>query len=52
MSNLYKVSSVFNICLPLTKQVNYKVLKQKSEKLGTFVIAEQSDWSKGKFLLR
>ena len=28
-----------------TKQVNYKVLKLKSEKLCTFVIAEQSDWS-------
>ena len=28
-----------------TKQVNYKVLKVKSEKLCTFVITEQSDWS-------
>ena len=35
-----------------TKQVNYKVLKLKSEKLCTFVIAEQSDWTRKKLPLQ
>ena len=35
-----------------TKQVNYKVLKLKSEKLFTFVIAEQSDWTRKKLPLQ
>ena len=50
---LYKASSVFNVFFfYLTKQVNYKVLKLKSEKLCTFVIAEQSDWSRKKLPLQ
>ena len=40
ISNLYKVSSSFNVCLSFTKQVHC------SEKLRTFVVAEQSHWKK------
>ena len=39
-SNLYEVSSVFNVCLSFTKQVNYKV-SSIAKKICTFVIAEQ-----------
>ena len=45
ISNLYKVSSVFNVCLSFTKQVNYKV-SSIAKNLCTFVIAEQFDWSR------
>ena len=43
MSILYKVSSIFNVCLSFAKEV-----KLNSEKLSlcTFVIAEQSDLSR------
>ena len=40
ISNLYKVSSVFNLCLSFTKQVNHKVSSIAKN------YAEQSDWSK------
>ena len=47
ISNLYKVSSVFNVCfISFTKKVNYKVSSIYSETLWNFVIAEQSDWSR------
>ena len=41
ISNLYKMSSDFNVCLFFTKQVQFN-----SEKLCTFVITEQSDWGR------
>ena len=39
------MSSVFNVCLSFTKQVNYKV-SSIAKNLCTFVIAEQFDWSR------
>ena len=45
ISNLYEASSVFNVCLSFTKQVNYKV-SSIAKNLCTFVIAEQFDWSR------
>ena len=38
------VSSIFNVCLSFTKQVQWS--KLNSEKLCTFVIGEQSKWSR------
>ena len=44
ISNLYKVSFVFNVCLSFTEQVNYKV-RSITKNYAFLVIVEQSDWS-------
>ena len=50
ISNLYKVSSVFNVCFISTKQVNYKV--SSTAKNYTLLLSPNNPTEAGKFLLQ
>ena len=49
-SNLYKVSSVFNVCLSFTKQVNYK--ESSIAKNRALLLSLNNPTETGKFLLQ